>query len=141
MYFSYVERIPARAEHVFIVGHRSLIRAAVVGHVVVSDDIPVIETGLVHYLVIFRIDAVVPSYDVAKTESECIFSVNLLYICGDILGMFRKLRKFVPVADLWVCDYDDIVVCVILGILFHDKVVALHLFLYLLIEKVLALEG
>ena len=106
----------------------------------VADDISVFEAAVAHDLVVLRIDAVVPSYDVSEAQSERIVSVRFLYERGDVIRMFLKFREFATLADLRVGDDDEIVAGVVLFISFDEEIVFSDIIRYLLIEKGLSLQ-
>ena len=106
----------------------------------VSYYISVVEARLCHDAVVFRIDGVVPSHDVAEADAECVVSVHSLHELRHVVSLLCQVCKFASLADLRVCDHDDIVVGVILGVLLNYKLILLYVFFDLLVEKGLAAE-
>ena len=141
MHFSYIERIPGRPVHISVILHRSLERTSPVGHIVVADDISVVETRLCHNFIILRVNAMIPSHDIAQTDTECVVSVHFLYEPSHIFCLFLKIGKFASFADLRVGDYDYVVICVILGVFLHDEVIPFYIFLQFLVKKGSPFEG
>ena len=101
----------------------------------VSDHISVVYSSLGHDPVVLRIDAVVPAYDVAETDSEGVVPVHAANELGHVLRLIRHVCKLAPLADLRVCNHDDVVVGGVLDVLLNDEVVLPDLVLDLLIEK------
>ena len=116
-------------------------RSSVVGHVMVSDNVSEVDLRSGHDLVVVVIDGMVPSDDIAKAETECVVTVTLDYKIFNVSSLWLEFLKFAPFTDLWVCDHDDIMVCVVLLVLGYDKVIALYAVLQLFEEALGSLES
>ena len=107
----------------------------------VSDHISVLESWLRHDLVVFRIDAVVPSYDVAQADAESVVTVHPLDEFCHVVRLFGKVGQLASFADLRVCYDDYVMVCVILGVLLHHEIIFLDVLFDFLVEKSLTFES